>query len=161
VNASDPDADFWDPTRHFSEAHVALVLARREGGSQAFEDLYVAIGHHLHDQKQEMSPELLKEAIVDVGLGDLLERAIADPRLAHEVIGEHQAARAQSVFGVPTLALDDSKVLYGPIIPVAPADEEALEWWSHIRWLLERPDFFELKRWPRDIKPGSERMTPP
>ena len=161
VNASDPEADFWDANRRFSHAHVALVLARREGGNQAFEDLYVCLGQLLHDQKLEMSPEILKQAASDAGLGDLLERAVADPHLAHEVVGEQQAARGLGVFGVPTLSLDGSKVLYGPILPLAPVDHEALEWWAHIRWLLERPDFFELKRWPRDIKPGSERMAPP
>ena len=166
VNASDPDADFWDETRRFGEAHVALMLARREGGNQAFEDLYIALGHRLHDQKRDMSPEILKEAVSDLELGDLVERAIADPRLPHEVVGEHQAARARSVFGVPTLSLDGSKVLYGPILPLAPTDGDALEWWTHIRWLLERPDFFELAR----IKPlasrrhrgtGREKMTAP
>jgi hypothetical protein len=154
VNASEPDADFWDANRQFSHAHVALMLARREGGNQAFEDLYVCLGHLLHDQKQEMLPQTLKQAVSDAGLGDLLERAMVDPLLVHEVVDEHRAARARSVFGVPTLSLDDSKVLYGPILPLAPIDDEALEWWGHIRWLLERPDFFELKRWPRDIKPG-------
>lgn len=154
VNASDPDADFWDQTRRFSEAHVSLALARREGGNHAFEDLYIALGHRLHDQKRDMSPEILKEAASELELGDLVERAIADTRLPHEVVGEHQAARARSVFGTPTLCLEDSKVLYGPILPLAPVGDDALEWWAHIRWLLERPDFFELKRWPRDIKPG-------
>lgn len=130
-----------------------MLLARREGGNQAFEDLYVALGQMLHDDKEDMVPETLARAVSQSGLGDLVERAMAEPRLVHEVVGEHQAARARSVFGVPTLSLDGSKVLYGPILPLAPTDGDALEWWKHVRWLLERPDFFELKRWPRDIRP--------
>lgn len=159
VNASDVDADFWDPTRSFGGAHVSLMLARREGGNQAFERLYVALGRRLHEPKTEMTPDILAAAVLDAGLGDLAERAVADPRLPHEVIGAHRSARARDVFGVPTLSLDGSKVLYGPIIPLAPLDDEALEWWAHIRWLLERPDFFELKRWPRDIRPGPVATT--
>ena len=159
MNASDVDADFWDPTRRFGEAHVSLLLAQREGGNQAFEDLYVALGRRLHGSKAEMGSEVLSEAVLEAGLGDLAERALADPRLPHEVVGAHQAARARDVFGVPTLCLGGSKVLYGPIIPLAPVDDEALEWWAHIRWLLERPDFFELKRWPRDIRPGTVATT--
>jgi predicted DsbA family dithiol-disulfide isomerase len=154
VNASPPDADFWDKTRRFGEAHVALILARRERGNQAFEDLYVALGRRLHDEKEAMSLDILTQAASEAGLADLLARTIADPRLSHEVIEEYQAARARDVFGVPTLSIDGSKVLYGPILPLAPVYEEAIEWWTHIRWLLQRPDFFELKRWPRDIKPG-------
>jgi hypothetical protein len=134
---------------------MALMLARREGGNRAFEDLYVVLGRRLHEGKAAMSPETLEQAAIDAGLGDLVERAIADPRLAHEVIGEYEAARARDVFGVPTLSLDGSKVIFGPIFPLSPVDDDALEWWTHIRWLLGRPDFFEFKRWPRDIRPGA------
>jgi predicted DsbA family dithiol-disulfide isomerase len=154
VNAM-PDGDYWDQTREFPTAHAALMLAQREGGQDPFERLYVSLADRLHDPKHPMTPELLTDAADDAGLHDLVDRARSDPGLSHAVIAEHQAARARDVFGVPTLSLDGSKVLYGPILPIAPSGDEALEWWNHIRWLLERPDFFELKRWPRDIRPGA------
>ena len=149
-----PDGDYWDETREFPAAHVALMLAKREGGQESFERLYVALAGRLHDPKNPMTPDLLKAAADDAGLHDL-DRALVDPRLPHAVVAEYQAARERDVFGVPTLSLDGSKVLYGPIIPLAPTGQEALEWWTHVRWLLERPDFFELKRWPRDVRPGA------
>ncbi len=152
-----PDGDFWDETRQFGAAHTALVLARREGGDTAFEDLYVSLGRRLHDPKADMTPDVLTAAAADAGLGDVVDRALADPRLPHEVVAEYRAARDRDVFGVPTLSLDGSKVLYGPIIPSAPTGAGALEWWTHVSWLLKRPDFFELKRWPRDIRPGAAR----
>jgi hypothetical protein len=37
---------------------------------------------------------------------------------------------------------------------LAPEAEDAVELWEHTLWLAERPDFFELKRWPRGIRPG-------
>jgi hypothetical protein len=154
VNAM-PDADFWDETREFGEAHVALTLARREGGDGAFEDLYVSLGQRLHDPKARITREILALAAREAGLEGVVERALDDPRLPHEVVAEHQSARARDVFGVPTLSLDGSKVMYGPIIPSAPHGSEAMGWWTHVRWLLGRPDFFELKRWPRDIRPGA------
>jgi predicted DsbA family dithiol-disulfide isomerase len=154
LNASDPDIDFWEASKLHGEAHVGLALARREGGNEAFEALYVAIGERLHEQKEERSPQLFRKAAVDAGLADVIDRAVTDARLPHEIRGEHDAARDRSVFGVPTLSLDGSKAIYGPIIPSAPAGDEALEWWTHVRWLMDRPDFFELKRWPRDLRPG-------
>ena len=58
------------------------------------------------------------------------------------------------MFGVPTLQIGTAKVLYGPIMALAPEGEDADRMWEHTRWLAERGDFFELKRWPRDIRPG-------
>jgi hypothetical protein len=155
-----PDGDFWDETREFPASHASLMLARREVGQEAFERLYVALASRLHDTKRPMTPDLLPAAATEAGLMDLVDRALVEPQLAHAVIAEHQAARERDVFGVPTLSLEGSKVLYGPIIPLAPTGDEALEWWNHIRWLLERPDFFELKRWPRDLRPGQAASGP-
>jgi hypothetical protein len=58
------------------------------------------------------------------------------------------------VFGVPTLGIAELPVIYGPVFALAPDGEEAEELWEHTLWLMERPDFFEMKRWPRDIRPG-------
>ena len=68
--------------------------------------------------------------------------------------GKFVDARGRSVFGVPTLQSADTKVLYGPIMALAPQGEEADRMWEHTLWLAERDDFFELKRWPRGIRPG-------
>jgi predicted DsbA family dithiol-disulfide isomerase len=161
VNSSEPDAPFWDENRRFGAAHTSLLLAQREDPA-AFERLYLALGRRLHEKREEMSPDTLAAAIDDAGLGnDLVERAAADPSLVHDVLELHRQARERSVFGVPTLTIDGSKPIYGPLIPLAPEGEDALAWWEHVRWIATRPDFFELKRWPRDIKPGQSADDPP
>lgn len=154
LNSSEPDTPFRDACQREGEALVALALARREGGNAAFERLYVAIGGRLHEEKQEPSAELVRAAAAEAGMTDLVERAIAMPELTEEVRREFHEARDQSVFGVPTLAIADTKVVYGPILAMAPTGEDAERMWEHTLWLAERPDFFELKRWPRDIRPG-------
>jgi hypothetical protein len=161
LNASEPDIAFWDACRRDGEALLALALARREGGNAAFERLYVALGRRLHDEKQEPSTELTRAAAADAGMTDLVERAINMPELTEEVRREFLDARNQSVFGVPTLAIADTKVVYGPLFALAPDGEDAERMWEHTLWLAERPDFFELKRWPRDIRPGETGTRQP
>ncbi len=148
------DAGRVEPCERQGESLVALALARREGGNDAFERLYVPLGRRLHDEKLEMSPALVRKAAAEAGMPDIVDRAIDMPDLPDELRRAYQDARDLSAFGVPTLQIDDTKVMYGPVIAFAPEGEEAERLWEHTLWLAERPDFFELKRWPRDIRPG-------
>ena len=159
LNALPDDTPFWEACQRDGEALVALALARREGGNAALERLYEAIGARLHDQKREPSPEVVREAAAAVGTADVVDRAVAMDELADEVRREYLEARHGSVFGVPTLQIADTKVLYGPIMALAPEGDEAERLWEHVLWLAERPDFFELKRWPRDVRPGQTGST--
>jgi predicted DsbA family dithiol-disulfide isomerase len=154
LNSSEMDAPFWEACSRQGESMVALALARREGGNPAFSRLYAQLGHRLHDEKQEISPEVVRAASVAAGMPDLVERAIAMPELAEEVRQEFVDARRESVFGVPTLGIVDLKVVYGPVFSLAPEGAEAERLWEHTLWMAQRPDFFEMKRWPRDIRPG-------
>ena len=158
LNASEPDTPFWEACELYGDALVALALARREGGNALFELLYVAYSARKHDANGDPSAAAVGEAARDAGLGGILERALATPDLAGEIAAEFHAARDQSVFGVPTLKIGDTKVVYGPLFALAPEGEDAERMWEHVRWLAERPDFFEMKRWPRDVRPG-ERGT--
>lgn len=148
------DLGFDDAAATYGAALKALALARREGGDSAFERLYVSLGERLHDEGVPMSHALLGEVAADAGIPDVPVRAGADPRLAQEVVDEFRAGRDASVFGVPTLEIDGAAPIYGPILPFAPRGDEAREWWTHLGWLAMRPDFFELKRWPRTSRPG-------
>jgi len=154
VNAAGADAPYWDPLRRFGAAHTALVQVDRDRGNASFEALLFALAHRLHDLHEEITDATVRAAAADAGLEDLGSDPWTDPKLVQLVIDEYLAARQLDVFGVPTLLLAGTKPIYGPIIPEAPEDAEALEWWTHVRWLAARPDFFELKRWPRDRKPG-------
>jgi len=161
VNSAGADAPFWADNRRFGEAHAVLMLTRREDPA-SFERLYLTLGRRLHDKGEDMTPGTLAAAIDDAGLaGDLAARAAADPSLVTEILEMYRGARERSVFGVPPLTVDGSKPMYGPIIPLAPEGEDAITWWEHVAWMTARPDFFEMKRWPRDIKPGHSADDPP
>ena len=126
LNSSERDAPFWEASQRYGEAHVALLLAHREGGDEAFEAYYAAYGALRHDQRLELAPELANKAAVDAGMPDLVERAVKDPTLADAVREEYLAARELDVFGVPTLQLlPAGSVIYGPILPLAPTGDDA------------------------------------
>lgn len=156
LNSSERDAPFWEASQRYGEAHVALLLAHREGGDESFEAYYAAYGALRHDQRLEFAPELASKAAVDAGMPDLVERAVKDPSLPDAVREEYLAARELDVFGVPTLQLlPGGSAIYGPILPLAPTGADADAWWTHVRFALERSDLYELKRWPRDRRPGA------
>lgn len=154
VNASESDTPFFDAAKRYGETLVALALARHEGGDEAFEAFYSALGVRLHDHGEPISPELARKAAVDADMPGLVDRSVADPSLADEVVAEYREARTLDIFGVPTLQLGGAPPIYGPIVPLAPTGDEALEWWLHVSWMIGRDDVYELKRWPRDHRPA-------
>ncbi len=154
LNSSDVDTPFWEACARHGESLVALALARREEGNGGFERLYRELGRSLHEEKVATSPELVRAAAEAAGMPGIVERAIAIPELTEEIRQEFVDARRESVFGVPTLGIEDLPVVYGPVFALAPDGEDAERLWEHTWWLMQRPDFFEMKRWPRDIRPG-------
>jgi hypothetical protein len=161
VNSTDPDLPFEEAAPTYGRALAALALARRKEGDDGFESLYLRIGERLHDRKEAMSKELLTDALAAAeypGLTNEVERQLDD--LAAEVIESYRAARERDVFGVPTLAIEDDKVIYGPVIAVAPTGQDGLALWEQVRGLADRDVFFELKRWPRDVRPGGRPTGP-
>jgi hypothetical protein len=154
VNSSPAGTPFRDAAPRHGASLAALTLARKELGPSAFEALYVALGNLLHERQLEPSEELVRAAADDAGMRDIPERAAGQPDLGRAVIDEYLAARQLDVFGVPTLQLADHKPVYGPIVASAPAGEDAMSLWNDVRGFAERDDLFELKRWPRDVRPG-------
>lgn len=156
INALEPEIPpFWEACQRQGEALVSLALARREGGTDAFQRLHTELGSRLHIHKEEPSPDTLRAAASDAGMTGLPDRAISMPELVDEVMKEFRDARDLDVFGVPTLKIDADKVVYGPLVAVPPTGDDALALWEQARGLSAREDFFELKRWPRDIRPGT------
>jgi len=133
---------------------AALLLARREQGEDAFESYYAATGAIVHDRGEPISAQVARQAADAASMPGLVDRAAADPTVVEEVLQEYRDARELDVFGVPTLQLDDALPIYGPILPEAPEGDDALDWWRHVSWLIERDDLYELKRWPRPRRPA-------
>jgi 2-hydroxychromene-2-carboxylate isomerase len=131
----------WKPLR-------AMALARRQGGEAAVDRLYLAVGRARHERGQllddeEMLAAALAEAELDV---DLLAAALGDPTTEHEVREEYAGIASTGGFGVPTLVVDGARPLFGPVIDAVPTGDAAGEMWDRVNWLMEHPNFLELKR---------------
>jgi hypothetical protein len=163
-NAQREELPFAEAAPRYGDALACLHLARRDRGEEGFEALYVALGEALHARKEEMCPPLLRAAVAEAGFDDgFLARATGPLHgaLGEEVLDAWLAARRADVFGVPTLRIGQDKVVYGPILSVAPEGDDALALWDQVKGLADRDTFFEMKRWPRDLRPGVAAPQPP
>ncbi len=131
-------------------AERTLALARRLGGNDAVERLYLTLGTAQHGRKESIKDSAViqaavKEADLDPGI---VETAFADESTIRDVLADHEeAVHRYRAFGVPTMALEGSDVgFYGPIIQFVPRGEDAGEMWDHLVWVLHQPNLFELKR---------------
>lgn len=127
-----------------------LALGRKQGGNEAVEKLYLALGAAQHGHKESVRyAEGVRAAMERAHLDPaLVDAALSDESTIHDVLADHEeAVRRYHAFGVPTIALEGSDVgFYGPIIQFVPRGEEAGEYWDHFEWALHQPNLFELKR---------------
>ena len=151
--------DQFDVGRCVSAPSLRTMVAVREAEGQAAAGaFYEAIGTRYFDHEQPLdSPDTVTGALADAGLDEAwFERAIADPSTWDTVLAEHHAIRGETrSFGVPTIRLDGGAgpAIFGPVISNPPAsDDEAVELWRHVSWLVRYENFSELKR-DRTIDP--------
>ncbi len=135
--------------------------ARREGGNEAVDRAYLALGRMGHERRQryetleELRP-IAREALREVDLDPkLVDRGLDDATTIDDVLVDHRAAVEQyDAFGVPWLVLDDgTKGFFGPVIGERIRGEEALKLWEHFTFVSSRPYLFELKRGRAKLPP--------
>lgn len=127
-----------------------LALARKRGGNEAVEPVYLTLGAAAHGHRESIGePEGVRNALQKAGLDPhMVDEALADESTLQAVLADHEEAVSRyNAFGVPTIAYEDSNVgFYGPIIQFVPRGEEAGELWDYTAWALHQPNLFELKR---------------
>jgi predicted DsbA family dithiol-disulfide isomerase len=145
--------DFKDEQyeKWFSLGRV-LVAARRRGGNDAVERLYMSLGEVIHGEGRRDdvgTPDGVVECLTRAGLPESLYRdALNDPSTEMELLDEHSAAADRlAAFGVPTIALHDSDIgIFGPVIEPIPMGADADSLWDHTLWMLRQPYLWEVKR---------------
>jgi predicted DsbA family dithiol-disulfide isomerase len=153
VNSSTPNLK----DGHFqSEAcfRISALIRRHDpNANEIINKLYIGFGKARHERAQNIGDEaVVKTILEETGLDtNLYEQAMGDATTLDDVQQSHDGALALGGFGVPTLSLvrEDgslSKGMFGPVITKAPEGEDAGELWDRVQWLMERDEFFELKR---------------
>ena len=128
------------------------IVIRDKAGSLAIGPYYTALGRRIWEQsppEQDMAAAV-RGPLVEVDLDAAwCDEALADPATWDAVLDEHNALveRTRS-FGVPTIILDggDGPAIFGPVISAVPSDEDAIELWRHVSWLVRHENFSEVKR---------------
>jgi len=130
------------------------ALARREGGNEAVDRLYLALGKAIHEgganiREEGVIAQAVGRALGEAGFGQsVLQQAMDDPSTLDDVMAEHrEAAERYQAYGVPWLVLNGQDFGFnGPIVDDAPRGDTAAQLWDHISWALAQPYLFEFKR---------------
>src|SRR5437867_10269765 len=136
-----------------------LLAARRQGGNDALERLYMAIGDAHHGRKDDLNDEsVVVGCLKQAGLpATLYSDALEDESTEADLLAEHEISVSKlHAFGVPTIALEGSDIgVFGPVVEPVPSGDEAVELWDHTLYLLNAPSVFEFKRAAR-VKLGPQ-----
>jgi len=138
-----------------------MLAARRHGGNDALERIYMAIGEAHHGRREDLNDDaIVARCLKEAGLPDsLYKEALQDQSTERDLLAEHQESCDKlHAFGVPTLALEGSDIgVFGPVVEPVPTGQEAVELWEHTHYLLKAPSVFEFKRSAR-VKLGPQHM---
>jgi len=128
-----------------------IIAARRLGGNDAVEKLYMAIGDAQHGRREDLADKnVIVSCLKTAGLPeDLYEKALADPSTATDLQAEHEVAvKDMAAFGVPTIRKEGNANMgwFGPIIDNVPEGAEAVKLFDFLMMSFEFPNMFEMKR---------------
>jgi 2-hydroxychromene-2-carboxylate isomerase len=140
-------AKAWGPIR-------VVAAAAEEKGPDILGPLYTAIGTRLHNQGRREDPEVIPEALAEVGLPASLAAAADSDELDEKIKASHNEAFDQVGLdvGTPVIRIRGNTI-FGPVITPAPKGEAAGKLWDGVALVTATDGFFELKR-TRDQKPS-------
>ena len=139
----------WGPVR-------VCAAAAEYAGPGILGPLYTAIGTRFHNEGRRDDPEVIPEALAEVGLPVTLASAAESTDFDQVIKASHHEAFDDVGLdvGTPVIRIR-GKALFGPVITPAPRGEAAGQLWDGVALVTATDGFFELKR-SRDRKPSFE-----
>ena len=115
--------------------------------------LYTAISSRIHLKKMDITEQLFKDSLIEVGLSESLSAAMNDESLDVKIIKSHERGikLVGNDVGTPIIAIEGT-AFFGPVISPAPKGEEAGKLWDGVVGVASYPGFFEIKR-SRNVGP--------
>lgn len=145
-------SDFYRDLMHRGWGPVRVVIAAEDRfGNGVVRDLYTALGTRIHNQGQELGPDLFRAALAEVGLPEELADAATSTDLDEALRASHHRGMdpvGQDV-GTPVLhvpADNGVAAFFGPVITPIPRGERAGRLWDGVVLVGGMDEFFEMKR---------------
>jgi protein-disulfide isomerase-like protein with CxxC motif len=136
----------WGPIR-------VVAAAAQEKGPDILGPIYTAIGTRLHNEGRRADPEVIPEALAELGLPASLADAADSTEFDDEIKRSHHEAFdvVGTDVGTPVIRIRGNAI-FGPVITPIPRGEAAGRLWDGVALVTEADGFFELKR-SRDRQP--------
>jgi len=135
----------WGPVR-------VLIAAQVEHGVGVVRPLYSAMGTRIHLGKSGLTPEMMVDALTEVGLPATLSSAATAIEF-DDALRESHAAGMDPVgyeVGTPVIHIPrpggDPIAFFGPVVTPIPRGEAAGRLWDGVLAVAGTDGFFELKR---------------
>ncbi len=149
---------------------VRVCAAVGETRPEELGNLYATIGENLHSssgplgQKKVAGEDMVtvvlrsrdemieasRAGLVDAGIDESFADRFRDPHVDDIILGSHarvpSGGHAQALIGVPTISIDGSAGLFGPVLTEVPPGPRAVSTWNAFAALANEPAFYELKR---------------
>jgi hypothetical protein len=135
----------WGPVR-------IAIAAEQKFGNAVLRPLYTALGTRIHHEKQELSPQLYRDALTEAGLPTDLADHAESTEFDEQLRASHHAGMDPVGMDVGTPVIhvpgpDGEKIaFFGPVITPRPKGEAAGRLWDGTLLVAGTPGFYELKR---------------
>lgn len=130
----------WGPVR-------VMTAAWRGHGGDVVRPLYTALGTRIHVEGRGNTPQVIADALAEVGLpGDLADAAQSTEFDEALRATHHEGMDAVGMdVGTPVIHVGDV-AFFGPVVSPAPQGEDAGKLWDGVLLVAGTDGFFELKR---------------
>lgn len=148
-HADGPDAG--DPVASGVRGLRTAIAVRDAHGNDAMGAFYAALGERYFERLESYGDiATFHGALADIGLDPTIyDRALTRKATFTALVKEHKAlVKATRAFGVPTIRVDGGRGpgMFGPVLSEVPPDDEAVELFEHVVWLIAHDNIAELKR---------------